>query len=126
MKNEAIKTKLLFLLLFIVGLAACSFSQNYTHDPKVISTVPTETKSFEIKIKNGSDIPEIFIIYKYVPGDHFWQKIGSVSVFSMTEAKFYVEKGPNYGFNVEGKRPIKIGADEKKWRVKYHRGYDEE
>jgi len=115
-----------FVLLCTLMVSFSAQSQNYTHDQKVISTMPTETKSFEIKIKNEGEIPEVFIIYKYIPGDHFWQKIGSVSVFSMTEAKFYVEKGPNYGFNVEGRRPIKIGADEKKWRVKYHKGYDEE
>jgi len=117
------KTILTFILMSISFIGE---TKNYTHDPKVISTVPTETKGREIKIKNESEIPEVFIIYKYNPGDHYWEKIGSVSVFSMTEAKFYVEKGPNYGFNVEGRRPIKIGADEHKWKVKYHKGYDEE
>ena len=123
--SEKIKVRLLFLAIAIVAFAATGFSQNFTHSPKVISTFPTDTKSKEIKIKNSGEIPEVFIIYRYHDGQHYWEEIGSVSVFSNTEGKFYVDPKFHYGFNVEGKRPIKIGSDNKKWVVKYRRGeYD--
>jgi hypothetical protein len=109
--------KKILTLLFVLATSAL-ISQNYSHDPKVISTIVTESKSKEIKIKNESTIPEIFIIYKFKKGDRYWKKIGSVSVFSMTEAKFYVEKDGTYGFNVEGRRPIKIGSSETRYKIK--------
>lgn len=115
MKKENLKRA--FMFLFIVFVTITASAQNFSHDPKVISIIPTETKGKEIKIKNESHLPEVFIIYKHRPEDKYWEKIGSVSVFQMTEAKFYVEKGFTYGFNIEGKRPIKLGSDEK-WEVR--------
>ena len=109
--------KKILTLLFIL-LTSVVISQNYSHDPKVISTILTESKNKEIKIKNESSIPEIFIVYKFGKGDRYWKKIGSVSVFSMTEAKFYVEKDGTYGFNVEGRKPIKIGSSETRYKVR--------
>ena len=117
--------KLICLVFLFVSFI--SISQNYTNDPKTISLVPTESKGKEIKVKNWLDIPEIFIIYAYQDGQHYWKQIGTVTVFAFTEGKFYVEKGFHYGYNVDGKRPIKIGSDEIKWKVKYHRGdYDDD
>ena len=125
--SEKLKVRLLLTSIVIVLTAALGMSQNFTHSPKVISTTPTESKSKEIKIKNSGEIPEVFIVYRYHDGQHYWEEIGSVSVFSNTEGKFYVEPKWHYGFNVEGKRPIKIGSSSKKWKVKYRGGdYDDD
>jgi len=117
MKKENLKRTLIIMFLFVVFVTITASAQNYSNDPKTISVMPTESKSMEIKIKNESSIPEVFIIYKHDNTQKYWDKIGSVSVFQMTEAKFYVEKGFTYGFNIEGKRPIKLGSDEQ-WEVR--------
>lgn len=120
--KTAFKIRLFLLMITFLGIAACGSAQSFTNDPKTVSTIPTDTKTHEIKIKNKSDFPEIFIVYKYNDGDHYWEKVGSVSVFSLTEAKFFVDKTGHYGFNVEGKRPIRIENQNEKWKVKYRRG----
>lgn len=109
MKN--LLTTLLMCVSFI------GISQNFSNDPKVISIIPTEGKSKEIKIKNDSKYAEVFIIYCCNNTDKYWKKIGSVSIFQLTEGKFFVQEGFNYAFNISGKRPISIGSN-KEWKVR--------
>lgn len=112
------KKIILFTALFIIVTCAITFGQCSSNSPKFIATIPTEAKSKEIVIKNQSKIPEIFIVYRAKNSSAYWEKIGSVSIFSMTEGKFYVEPGYLYAFNVEGERPIKIGSEDEKWKVR--------
>lgn len=119
------------IIAFVIMLGACSRinaqttttvtpNQSYvSNDPKMISIIATDTKSVEIKVKNDEGYPEIYIMYRYKPGDSHWARIGSVSIFPNTEAKFFVEPGYQYGYNVENKEPKKIGSKEKKWKVHY-------
>ena len=106
------------LTMLLMSICFIGWSQNYSHDPKTISPIPTESKSLMIEVKNLSEFPEVFIIYRHDNSDKFWQRIGSISVFGNTVGKFYVEKGFIYGKAVEGKRPHKLGSDLPKWEVR--------
>lgn len=110
------KKILTLLLLFVVFIVK---SQSYSHTPKTISTIPTDSLTQEVKIKNKYNEPIVFIIYRYKQGDSFWEEMGSVTVFSGMQAKFYVKRGYVYGAGEEGFKPRNIGPAAKKWKVEY-------
>jgi hypothetical protein len=108
--------KKILTLLFVL-VASALISQNFSHDPKVISILPTESKTKEIKIKNESKFAEVFVVWCHDNTQKYWTRVGTVSVFQMTEGKFFVKDGLSYGYNLEDRRPIPIGSS-KEWRVR--------
>jgi len=107
----------LLMSLFIIVTTLTTSAQNFSHDPKVISIIATENKTKEIKIKNESKFAEVFVIWCHDNTQKYWTRVGTVSVFQMTEGKFFVKDGLSYGYNIEDERPIPIGSD-REWRVR--------
>ena len=104
------------LLLCVVTLAVKA--QSFSHTPKTISTIPTDSLSQEIKIKNPFKEPVVVIVYKFKHGDMYWEEIGSVTIFPGMLSKFYVKKGFIYGGAEEGIEPKRFSPAAKKYKVK--------
>ena len=117
MKKSNLKLASLITILLMLITATSVNAQNFSHDPKVISILPTENKSKEIKIKNNSKFAEVFVVWCHDNTQKYWSRVGTVSVLQMTEGKFYVKDGLSYGYNIEDERPIPIGSD-RQWRVR--------
>lgn len=110
------KKILLVLLLLVVSFVN---AQSYSHTPKTVATIPTDSLAQEIKILNPFKESVVHIVYRYRQGDYFWEEIGSVTIFPGMMAKFYVKKGFVYGSGEEGDEPKRLGPAAKKWKVKY-------
>jgi len=117
MKKENLAKTLVLMFLFIASTVLTVSAQNFSHDPKVISIMPTDNKTKEIKIKNESKFAEVFVVWCHDNTQKYWTRVGTVSVLQMTEGKFFVKDGLSYGYNLEDRRPIPIGSD-KEWRVR--------
>jgi len=113
LKLNIMKIKLkIFAVIAILFTANIAVSQSYSNHLSKIGTIPTNDKSLKIKIKNGSEKPEVILIFKHDNNQKYWDLIGSVSVFQLSEGTFYVKEGFTYGYALEGHRPIKIGSEE--------------
>jgi hypothetical protein len=113
--------KILLLLLCVVSFTIKA--QSFSHTPKTISTIPTDSLSQEVKIKNPYKEPVVIICYRFRAGDQYWEEIGSVTVFPNMQAKFFMKKGFVYGGAEENFAPKRFGPIAKKYKVK-KRDYD--